>query len=126
MPAILLSGNANRVTVHREGTRVQLLVDGRLAADMPWQAAELIARALWQNARQAEQLDEIERVIYDQAIVTRLGLPVGFSRHPYVLKEACKEAAWNSGLRRYIRGDRAKGMVSQEVFGTPTVIRRNP
>jgi len=120
--ADVLLGRLQTMTVHREGTRVQLIVNGTLALDVPWEAADEIAKALHVQARRAEEEAKAEQIIYDQAILTRLGVPVGLTDRPDMQREACKEAAWNSDLRRYVRPTRAKGIETQEVFGTPTVI----
>jgi len=112
---------ARQVDVRREGTRVALIVDGReVLAGEYTQFLELI-KALYTQAKLAEEEANAQKIIYDQAILTRLGLPLGLSNHPVILSEAMKEAAWNSNLRRYIEPQRAGGIASQAVFGTPTI-----
>lgn len=111
------------VTVRREGTRVLVLHNGRKLLDLEHDAAQALAKALYVQSKQAEEEAEATRIIVDQAILTRLGVPIGLTNRPDLLKEACNEAAWNSKLRRYIPLSKALGIASQAVFGTPRVIR---
>ena len=120
----ILRAKLDTVNVVREGTRVLVLHNGRKLFDLEYQAAELLAKALRVQAKRAEEDAKALDIIADQAILTRLGVPVGLTSRPDMLKEACREAAWNSDLRRYIPPSRARGIASQEVFGTPTI--RNP
>ena len=108
--------------IRREGTNILLLVDGRLVTTMPWQAALDISRALQRQAREAEESAGAEQLIFDQAILTRAGTPVGLTRNKALLKEAAKEAAWNSDLRRYMPG----GVKSKEIVSSPTIIQHLP
>lgn len=111
-----------QVDVRREGARVALLVDGREVLAGDWrQFAELI-KALQIQTKLAEEHANRDGIIADQAILTRLGAPLGLTRNPAMLREAAKEAAWNTQLRRYIPLKRAGGIKSQAVFGTPGVI----
>ena len=120
----VLKGRIQQATVRCEGTRVQLIVNGECVLDVPWEGADAIATALRIKAREAEEEAKAEQIAYDQAILTRLGVPVGLSNRPDILHEACKEAAWDSDLRRYIPSALAKGIASQAVFGTPTIRRK--
>lgn len=117
----IFRGELKEVTVRREGGRVLLLHNGTLLFSLPWQAAIDLSRALYAKAKQAEEEARAAQIVYDQAILTRVGFPIGLSNRPDILQEAAKEAAWNSDLRRYIRGDRAMGIANQTVFGTPRV-----
>lgn len=111
-------------TVRAEGEMVQIIKDGRLVFEVPWQAALDLSKAIHAKAKQCEEFADRERIIHDQAIVTRLGLRFGLTSNPFMLKEATKEAAWNRDLRRYIRADRAMGIQSQSVVGTPSLIQQ--
>lgn len=117
----IIRGELKEVTVRREGVRVLLLHNGTLLFSLPWQAAIELSRALYAKAKEAEEEAHAAKIVYDQAILTRVGFPIGLSNRPDILAEAAREAAWNSDLRRYIRGDRAMGIVNQTVFGTPRV-----
>ncbi len=108
-----------KMIIKQYGERVLLIVDGRLVADMPWQAALNVSAALRNKAKLAEEIAQAEKIAQDQAILTRAGFPVGLSNHPKIKDEAAKIAAWDSKLRRYMPG----GVKSKEVFGTPTIIQ---
>lgn len=117
----IFKGEMKEVVVRQEGDRVLLLHNGTLLFSLPWQAALELGRALHVQGKKAEEEANAVRIVYDQAILTRVGFPVGLSNRPDILAEAAKEAAWNRDLRRYIRGDRAMGIANQTVFGTPTI-----
>ncbi len=123
---MILSAQFSQVAVRDEGNRVLVIRDGRAILDLPWDAALALAKALRIKALQAEETDKAESIVFDQAILTRLGVPFGLTNNETILKEATKEAAWNSDLRRYIRGKRAGGLESQAVVGTPNIIRMSP
>ena len=110
-------------TVRAEGEFVQIVKDDRLVFELPWQAALDLAKAIHGKAKECEEFACRDTIIHDQAIVTRLGLRFGLTSNPHMLKEAAKEAAWNRDLRRYIRADRAMGIASQSVVGTPSVVQ---
>lgn len=114
------------LTIRQDGTRVMLLHQGRCLCSMPWQAALDLAHAIRMQARRAEELDRAPAIIHDQAIVTRLGLRFGLTAHPTLLREACKEAAWNRDLRRYIPSGKARGLDRQSVVGAPRLIQTPP
>ena len=119
---LIRAARVSTVTVRREGTRVLVLSGGRLLFDLEWDAALALARALRVQGKAAEEEASAERIVMDQAILTRLGVPFGLTSRPDMLREACKEAAWNSDLRRYVPPGRAKGIESQAVFGKARVI----
>lgn len=118
---MIVAGKQKSVTVRHEGPRVLVIEDGRVILDMPWEGALAVAKALHIKAKQAEEDANAEKIVGDQAILTRLGIPVGLTNRPDLLKLATNEAAWNSELRRYIPLRRAKGIASQEIFGTPVI-----
>ena len=120
----ILVGKVQTLTVHQEGERVQLIANGQLVADMPWDAALALAHALRIKAKEAEETIKAEAIAIDQAILLRLGVPIGLTDHPDIRAEARKEAAWNSDLRRYIPPGRAGGLASQAEFGRPTIIKK--
>ena len=113
------------IRVNQDGTQINLIhKDGMIS--MPWEAALELARAITIQARRAEEIAKVEAIVYDQAILTRLGIPFGLTRNLRIMKEAIKTACWDFGLRRYIRGSRARGIESGEVFGTPRLIQYSP
>ena len=111
-----------QVDVRREGARVALLVDGREVLAGDWRQFAELVKAIRIQVQLAEEHEKREGIIADQAILTRLGTPLGLTRNPAMLREAANEAAWNTKLRRYIPLKRAGGIKSQAVFGTPGVI----
>lgn len=121
-----LLATQDAVRVRQEGTRVLVLKDGRALLDLPWQAALDLAKALHAQGKRAEEIDRAQAIIADQAIVTRLGLRFGLTNHPLLLREAGKEAAWNSQLRRYIPSAKAMGIASQTIVGAPSLIQDPP
>ena len=106
----------NQVRIRQEGPEVLLDIDGR-SLQMPWNVALDVARALENKARRAEEIAKAEGIIFDQALLVRTGASLGFTDNPDIQKEAAKEAAHNSDLRKYIPG----GVKAKEQFGTPTV-----
>lgn len=104
--------------VRAEGRNVVVIKGGRTVFDMPWDAALALARAIYAKAKEAEEFAHAEAIVLDQAILTRLGVPIGLSDNRDIQQAAGREAAWNSKLRRYLPG----GVRSQEIFGTPTII----
>ncbi len=101
------------VTVRQEGLQVLIIQDGRLLLEMPYQAALELANAIRNRAKAAEEIALADTVILDQAILLRSGLGVGLATNVDMIKEASKEAAWNTSLRRYIRTSKQEqaGMV---------------
>lgn len=110
------------MTIRQEGARVRLIVGGRLIADLAPEAARELAALLRHQAGKAEEIVQRERIVFDQAILLRVGAPIGLIHDPHLRHQAASEAAWNSDLRRYLPG----GVKSQEVFGTPTVLQFPP
>ena len=114
------------ITVRQDGERVQVIQNGSLLLDLPFDAALALSKALRFKGKKAEEVAQAARIIIDQAILTRVGFPLGLTRHPKIMQEAMKEAAWNTSLRRYIPLSRAHGIASGEVFGTPSIIQHPP
>jgi hypothetical protein len=116
----VLKGHIRSVRVRREGARVLVIEDGQAILDLPWQAADDLARALTVQARRAEEEARAEQIVGDQALLIRAGAPFGLTNRPDLLAEAAKEAAWNSRLRRYL-----PGVPSGEQWGTPTIAKHS-
>ena len=117
------------VNVRQEATQVVVIRNGSTVFDMPWDAALQLAQAIYTQAKRAEELAKADAIAGDQAILLRLGVPLGLSDRPDIQHEAQKRAAWDSDLRRYIPLRRAKGVGgirSAAVFGTPRIIRHRP
>jgi hypothetical protein len=92
--------------------------------EIPWQVATVLFKEGLGLAKTIENEQNPERLIFDQAILRRAGLPVGLSDNKAIQEEAIKESQWNSKLRRYMRG--FPGIPSKAKFGTPTVINKAP
>jgi uncharacterized protein with NRDE domain len=109
-----------KIIVRQEKERVLLITDSGMFIDMPWQKALEVARALYHQARLAEEFEKHEQIIFDQALLLRSGVKLGLSSTPEIKKEAIKEAQWNRDLRRYIP-DKGISIPSSESFGIPSV-----
>lgn len=109
------------LSVRQEGDHVLVIRNGQAILDLPYQAALDLAKALRIKGKAAEEIAKAEQVIFDEAILLRVGANIGLTNHPVILREAMKEAAWNSDLRRYIPPPRAGGLESQAVFGKAQV-----
>lgn len=113
--------STHSVTMGRDGDRVLLTVDGRTIS-IPWEHADEIARGLTVKARQAEEEQKALGIAADNAILLRVGVPIGLSSRPDILAESAHIAQYDRDLRRYLPG----GVRSREAFGTPTIIRHEP
>lgn len=105
------------VVVHVEGSRVQVIQDGILVLELPWDQAKRLARALRVQAAKAEARAKVQQTIDGQAVLIRKGIPIALTPDPDVFKEAGKHAAHDRDLRRYIPG----GIPSGVKFGYPTL-----
>jgi hypothetical protein len=108
------------VTLHVEGSMVQVIQNGMLLMELPWEQAKVLSRAIRAQAGRAEQNEKILKVISDQAVLIRNGFPVALTNRPDVFKEAGNEAAHNRELRRTFPG----GVPSGVVFGNPAVMAK--
>jgi hypothetical protein len=122
MAGMIIVPKLERISVQQDGNQVLLVKDGTLLVRLPWEAAQVLAKAIQIQAGKAEEIARAEQIIFDDAILLRAGAPVGLSSNPIILDQAAKEAAWNSKLRRYMPG----GIKSKEKFGTPRIIRHRP
>jgi len=99
----LIAPQFKTFTIHQEGTSVQIIVNGTLVMDLPWDGALELAKAIHVVAKRAEEGAKAEQVIADQALAMRSGWPFGgFTGNPAMIREAGKLAAWDSNLRRYL------------------------
>lgn len=100
-----------------DGDHVLIIVDGRQIARMPAAAADAVASALKNAARIADEHANRDRIVFDHAILTRAGFPVGLTNRPDLQDRVRVESAWNREIRRYMPG----GVKSAEVVGVPTI-----
>lgn len=115
-----------RLIRHKVGNaeRVGILVNGKPVADLPYQVARTVGKALIGLAQQIENDSNPLQTIEDQSILMRAGLNIGLSDNPKILDESWKEAQHNSKLRKYMKNiPEIKG---RAIFGTPTIKMGNP
>lgn len=113
--------STHHVTIGTDGTRVLLTVDGKTVS-IPWEHADEIARGLTVKARAAEEEQKALGIAADNALLLRVGVPVGLSNRRDILAESASIAQYDRDLRRHLPG----GIKSREVFGTPAIIRHAP
>lgn len=101
--------------IKQEKDHVLLIVNGVCIADMPWQAAQDVASALAGAGKLAEEHACADKIISDQALLTRSGANFGLSQNPLILSEAKNMAAWDRDLRKSVKNN------YQGVVGTPEV-----
>jgi len=106
------------IRVLQNGPRVLLLVNGTLVADIPAGKAKEVGGALRVVGARAEEWEQAERLIQDQAIMIRTGAPIGLTDNVAINKAALTEAQWGN-LRRYIPNPGA--IKSAEVFARATI-----
>lgn len=92
-----------------------MLLDGR-GYSLPWKAALELGQQLISQARAAEEFAVANRIIADQALLTRTGAPFALSNNSAIRAAAKTMAQWDSSLRRYIKAAPRQGVV-----GVPTV-----
>jgi len=116
----ILTPKTRTVDVSQEGERVFIIERGRAILELPWDAAQALARAILTQAARAEEIAKAEQIVYDNAILLRSGaLPIGLTSNPVLIDQTIREAQSNTNLRRYMPG----GIKSREVFGTPAIIK---
>jgi len=110
----------NNLTVADEGSKVVLVYNGRRVCDMPPEIAQQVSRLLYQKAMVADEYRDANRIVMDQAIMQRAGMPFGLSNNRKIVDEARKEAQWNTKLRKSMP---MKGIEAHSIVGTPTLVR---
>lgn len=124
MSQTILTPQIEKASVIQDGERVIVIKNGATILDLPWQAAQMLAKALLIKANEAEAIAKVERTVMDQAILYRTGAPMAFSTDPRIDDMARQEAVWNSKLRRYLprpKFNRPGAIGSKEKFGKPAV-----
>lgn len=110
-----------QVRIRNEGPEVLVIVDGALSIQAPWNVALDIAHELIAKAKLAEEFAKANDIIFDNALLARMGAPIGLSNNKDIIAETAKEAAWNTTLRRSNIG----GLKSDGIAGAPTVRHAN-
>jgi len=106
------------VTLDEDKGQVLLIVNGICVANMSYQAADAVARALSAKARQCEEWHSRDQIADDNALLLRVGANIGLSNRADVLEESVKRAVSDRYLRTRVPG----GVKSSEAVGTPTII----
>lgn len=114
---------AGAIKVGNDGFYVILQQDGKTLL-IPWQAALEVAKAMTTVARAVEERAKAPQLVADQALLDRLGFPLGLSRNKDILDEAFKDAQYDPKLRRYLPN--AVGIPSSEAVGTPSLKQHPP
>jgi len=89
---------AGAIRIEVEGVLVHLLVDGKLASTMPWEAAKLVSKLLMESAVKAEEYATAHDMITVQATLIKAGITIPVVNDPEIYREAQKEARWNKKL----------------------------
>lgn len=110
------------VDIRQDGERVIVIENGRTILDLPYDAAQQLARALMTKALKAEEIAKAAGIVEDSAILMRSGAPFSLTDHPVLLDQARVEAAWNTKLRKAMPG----GVKSRAVLGLPKIIKHAP
>jgi len=121
MPSIIIP-KIKEAKVKIQGINVILLIDGEKIAELHWEVALLISRALNIQARKIEENLKAEKIAYDQATLLRAGINLGLTNNKAIQDEAKKLAAHDQKLRKYIPHTTDE-IRSREVVGAPTIIK---
>jgi hypothetical protein len=89
------------IRITHDGDHVQLVVNGALVFNIPWQQALDVSRAIHQHAKRAEETAKAEQIIHQEAALMRSGAPLSLVTRWDMKREAGKEAAWG-WVRRYL------------------------
>ncbi len=100
----------------QDGPLVTLMMSSKCES-VNGKAAIQMGKTLIALGKKAQEIEEVDRIIHDGAIINRAGLPFGITDHPKIKDEIHKEAQYNRELRRYM----VPSIKSGEVFGAPTI-----
>lgn len=89
------------IRIAHDGDHVQLVLDGRLVFNIPWQQALDVSKALHKHAKLAEETANAEQIIQQEAALMRAGALFGLVTRWDMKQEAGKEAAWG-WVRKYL------------------------
>ena len=99
-----------------DGRLIHIFVEDKFICSMPPKIAREISHWLAKKAGRIEELENVARLVQDQAILERAGTGVGLTSNPRILQEAHKEAQWDSLLRKRMP---LKGIEPTSVVGIP-------
>lgn len=114
--------NTKELTIRSIEDKVIILLNGKLIATLPWEAAKAFAAAIKHQAGLSEEYANADKVASDQALMIRAGFPFGITSNPDIQKLA-KWKAENDDRARQIP---LKGVKSKGIVGTPGLIKGDP
>ncbi len=112
--------------IHDNGRVILIVNNDPKGLAMPWQKADEVIAAMRQVTREAEEYCKANRIVADNALMQRAGLPVGLSNNPAIMRESIKEALYDRDLRRALPPKKAAGLgdiQTRGVVGTPMLRR---
>lgn len=114
--------NTKELTIRSIEDKVIILLNGKLIATLPWEAAKEFAAGIKHQAGLSEEYAKADQVSSDQAILIRSGLPVNIANLSDVQKEAWRKAQNDDNARRVPM----KGIPSRGKVGAPGLIKGDP
>lgn len=87
------------LAVYWERNRVQLVKNGQLVFDSPWEEVKELVRLLSSATIKAQEWAEAHNMIQVQATLIKGGIPFSVVNNPEIYKEAQKEAQWGRRKR---------------------------
>lgn len=93
----------DNMRVIQSGDRVLLIINGQIAADMPYQAGLQASAAIRSVSKKAEEWANAEAIAADQGLLLRAGVPLALTDNEKIAQEAKIVAEHDRDLRRFIR-----------------------
>ena len=119
---LIYTPNTKEISIRSAGDKVIILLNGKLIATLPWEAAKQLSEAIKIQASLSEEYANADKVALDQSMMVRAGFPFGIANLPGVKKLAKWKAQYDDKARRVpLKGVKGKGIV-----GTPGLIRGEP
>ncbi len=116
---LIYTPNTKALTIRSVKDKVIILLDGKLIATLPWEAAKQLSEAIKVQALLSEEYANADKVALDQAMMVRAGFPFGIANNPEIQRLSAHKAQYDDKARQVpLRGVKGKGIV-----GTPGLIR---
>lgn len=119
---LIYTPNTKALTIRSIKDKVIILLDGKLIATMPWEAAKEFAAAIKHQAGLSEEYTKADQVSSDQAMLIRSGLPINLAN----LSDVQKLAWWKAQNDDNARRVPVKGIPSKGKVGAPGLIKGDP
>lgn len=119
---LIYTPNTKELTIRSVADKVIILLNGKLIATLPWEAAKEFAAGIKHQAGLSEEYAKAEQVSHDQALLIRSGLPVNIAN----LNDVQQLAWWKAQNDDSARRVPMKGMPSKGKVGAPGLIRGEP